>query len=221
MNAAWYEQRKIDVPEERFDRLASPVSAMVVITTIDAAGRFNAAPVTTCLRNNHVPTCFEFTMTAAKHTAQNVVATGEFVVNVVPFDRSVLEKVQITSLPFPPGVDELEIAGLTALPSRLVRAPRIGECLSHFECRLEWSKLWLATRLTIVGRVVAASVNRDCIDEDGYVRHETMRTAHHCGADYGGKFLGGSEIMNVQMTYSGPDPKTLRPKKAIVAPTID
>jgi flavin reductase (DIM6/NTAB) family NADH-FMN oxidoreductase RutF len=46
--------------------------------------------------------------------AGSIVATGEFVVNVVPFDRNILEKVQITSLSFGPGVDELQIAGLTA-----------------------------------------------------------------------------------------------------------
>ena len=71
--------RKVDVPEEHFDRLTSPVASVAVITTVDANGRVNAAPVATCLRNNHVPTCYEFTMDARKHTAMNVLSTGEFV----------------------------------------------------------------------------------------------------------------------------------------------
>jgi flavin reductase (DIM6/NTAB) family NADH-FMN oxidoreductase RutF len=49
---------KVDVPDSGYDRLACPVSTAVVITTIDEDGRVNAAPVATCLRNNHKPTCF-------------------------------------------------------------------------------------------------------------------------------------------------------------------
>lgn len=203
--------RKVDVPEEHFDRLASPVASLAVITTVDEKGRMNAAPVATCLRNNHVPTCFEFTMDTRKHTSENVLATGEFVVNIVPFDRTVLEKVQVTSLSFPKGVNELEVAGLTAIPSRIVRPPRIGECLCHFECKVEWTKHWLATRLTIVGRVVAASVDRDCVDDQSFVIHERMRTAQHCGHVYGSQFLGAFELMKVDMVYDGPDPKSFVP----------
>jgi flavin reductase (DIM6/NTAB) family NADH-FMN oxidoreductase RutF len=203
---------KIDVPEEHFDRLASPVASFAVITTVDEVGRVNAAPVATCLRNNHVPTCFEFTMDAGKHTSQNVRSTAEFVVNIVPFDRAVLEKVQVTALQFPKGVNELEIACLTAIPSKLLKPPRIGECLSHFECKVEWTKQWLGSRLTIVGRVVAASVDRDCINDEGFVIHERLRTAQHCGQMYGAKFIGGQDVMDIATIYAGPDPKTCVPK---------
>jgi flavin reductase (DIM6/NTAB) family NADH-FMN oxidoreductase RutF len=203
--------RKIDVPEANFDRLASPVASFVVITTIDEKGRINAAPVATCLRNNHHPTCFEFTMDASKHTAENVASTAEFVVNIVPFDRAVLEKVLVTALGFPKGVNELEKARLTAIPSKVVKPPRIGECLSHFECKVEWTKQWLGSRVTIVGRVVAASVDRGCIDDKGFVIHERLRTVQHCGQIYGSKFIGGQDVMDIAMIYDGPDPKSCVP----------
>jgi flavin reductase (DIM6/NTAB) family NADH-FMN oxidoreductase RutF len=203
--------RKRDVPEEHFDRLASPVASLAVITTVDERGRVNASPVATCLRNNHHPTCFEITMDARKHTAENIRSTAEFVVNIVPFDREVLEKVMVTALGFPKGVNELEVAGLTGIPSKVVKPPRIGECLSHFECKVEWTKEWLGSRLTIVGRVVAASVDRGCIDDQGFVVHERLRTVQHCGQVYGGKFIGGGEVMDIAMIYDGPDPKTYVP----------
>jgi flavin reductase (DIM6/NTAB) family NADH-FMN oxidoreductase RutF len=203
--------RKVDVPEAHFDRLASPVASFAVITTVDDLGRVNAAPVATCLRNNHVPTCFEFTMDARRHTSENVRSTAEFVVNIVPFNREVLEKVQVTALGFAKGVNELEPARLTAIPSKVVKPPRIGECLSHFECRVEWTKEWLGSRLTIVGRVVAASVDRDCIDDQGFVVHERLRTAQHCGQVYGAKFIGGQDVMDIAMIYDGPDPKAYVP----------
>jgi flavin reductase (DIM6/NTAB) family NADH-FMN oxidoreductase RutF len=75
----------------------------------------------------------------------------------------------VTALPLRNGVNELEVAQLTAIPSKIVKPPRIGECLSDFECKVEWTKQWLGSRLTIVGRVVAASVNRDCIDAQGWL----------------------------------------------------
>jgi flavin reductase (DIM6/NTAB) family NADH-FMN oxidoreductase RutF len=202
---------KIDIPEEGYDRLASPVATAALITTIDAQGRVNAAPVATCLRNNHKPTCFEFTMDTKRHTAQNVLEVGEFTVNIVPFDLAVLEKIQLAALPFPKGVNELDAAKLTAIPGRVVRPPRVGECRSHFECKVEWTKIWLETRMTIVGRVVAASVNRDCVDENGFVIHEKLLPASYAGAAYDGWYLGNPQRMHVSMRWDGPDPKTYVP----------
>ncbi len=100
---------------------------------------------------------------------------------------------------------------LTAISSKVVKPPRIGECLSHFECKVEWTKEWLGSRLTIVGRVVAASVNRECIDAQGFVLHERLRTAQHCGQAYGAKFLGAHHVMDIDLIYDGPDPKTYVP----------
>jgi flavin reductase (DIM6/NTAB) family NADH-FMN oxidoreductase RutF len=205
------ESIKVDVPESGYDKLASPVGTLVMITTVDSEGRVNAASFATCLRNNHIPTCYEFSVDMYKDTAKNVLETGEFVVNIPPFDRHVLEKVCIVGLPFASGVNELEKAGLTAIPSKVVKPPRIGECGSHFECRVEWTKQWLETRLTVVGRVVAASVNRDCIDAQGYVIHDKLRPAHYCGHAYmrngGSRFVAAYEVMEVAMTYQGPESK--------------
>jgi flavin reductase (DIM6/NTAB) family NADH-FMN oxidoreductase RutF len=202
---------KIDVPESGYDKLASPVGTLVMITTVDKQGRVNAASFATCFRNNHVPCCYEFSVDAYKDTAANVLATGEFVVNIPPFDREVLEKVCIVGLPFAPGVNELEKAGLTAVPSKVVKPPRIGECRSHFECKVEWTKQWLETRVTVVGRVVAASVNRDCLDQDGFVIHDKLKPAHYCGHAYmrngASRFVAAYEVMEVQQTYKGPEAK--------------
>ncbi len=205
--------RKVDVPESGYDRLGSPPASMVVVTTVDEHGLVNAAPMATCLRNNHKPTCFEFTVDAPKDTARNVLATKQFVVNVVPFEQSILERVQALAMPFAKGVDELALTGLTAIPSRVVRAPRIGECRSHFECELEWSKQWFETRLTIVGRVVAASVDRDCIDSDGFVIHDKLMPCQYAGQAYKGKYLASSQVIDVAGTWKGPDPKTYQPSK--------
>jgi flavin reductase (DIM6/NTAB) family NADH-FMN oxidoreductase RutF len=119
------------------------------------------------VRQNHEPTCISFTVEIDKDTYHNVLATEEFVVNIPSFEREILEKVRVVGLPFPRGVNELEKAGLTAIPARALRPPRIAECKAHYECKVIWTKEWLH-RLTVMGQVVAGSVDEDCIDKDGY-----------------------------------------------------
>jgi flavin reductase (DIM6/NTAB) family NADH-FMN oxidoreductase RutF len=204
-----YIDAKVDVDESGYDKLASPVASVVMVTTIDADGRCNAAPMATCIRNNHNPTCFEFTVDADKDTAQNVIASGQFTVNTVPFERDIIEKVQLTALRMPEGIDELAAVGLTSIPARVVRPPRIGECRSHFECVVEWTKRWFEKRITVVGRVVAASVDRDCIDDKGFVRHERLLPTQYAGLAYGPTYFGGHQAMVVPVSQDGLKLKTL------------
>lgn len=196
-------EAKVDVDESGYDKLASPVASLVMVTTIAANGRSNAAPMATCLRNNHHPTCFEFTVDADKDTAKNVLSSGQFTVNTVPFDREILEKVQLSALRMPEDVDELVAVGLTSIPARVVQPPRIGECRSHFECVVEWTKRWFEKRITVVGRVVAASVDRDCIDENGFVLHERLLPTQYAGLAYGPTYFGGYQKMVVPVSRDG------------------
>jgi flavin reductase (DIM6/NTAB) family NADH-FMN oxidoreductase RutF len=69
-----------------------------------------------------------------KDTWANVAASGEFVVNVV--NEEVAERMNLTSAAYPADIDELEMAGLTAVPSLVVKPPRVGEAPISMECRL-------------------------------------------------------------------------------------
>jgi flavin reductase (DIM6/NTAB) family NADH-FMN oxidoreductase RutF len=69
-----------------------------------------------------------------KDTLRNVIATREFVINVVT--ESIAEKMNLTSAQVPPDVDEFELSGLTPLPSELVKPPRVAESPVQMECRL-------------------------------------------------------------------------------------
>lgn len=208
---------KVDVPAAHYDRLFIPVACVVSITTVDTAGRVNAASFATCVRVHHEPTCIAFCVDSHKDTYRNVLATNEFVVNIPSFDREILEKVRTLGLPFATGVNELERAGLTALPSRRVKPPRIAEYKSHFECQVEWTKEWFGTRLMVVGRVVAASVDADCIDEDGWAILDKLRPAHYCGQAYSGdnkfRFVASYQVMEVDTVYQGPEASGQDPRK--------
>lgn len=69
-----------------------------------------------------------------KDTLANIEATGEFVVSVVVDD--IAEAMNSTAAEFPADVDEFEIAGLSAKPSELVRAPLVAESPVNMECKL-------------------------------------------------------------------------------------
>jgi flavin reductase (DIM6/NTAB) family NADH-FMN oxidoreductase RutF len=70
----------------------------------------------------------------AKDTLRNVVATREFVVNIVSEDFA--QGMNATAAQVPPEVDEFELSGLTPLASELIRPPRVAESHIHMECRL-------------------------------------------------------------------------------------
>jgi flavin reductase (DIM6/NTAB) family NADH-FMN oxidoreductase RutF len=202
--------KKIDVPSQNWDRLFAPSACLVMITTVDDAGRVNAASFGTCVRVCHDPVYIAFTVGATKDTYRNVLATNQFVVNVPPFEREILEKVRVVGLEFPPRVNELEKAALTAIPSKIVNPPRIAECRSHFECQVEWTKQWLH-RLMVVGKVVAASVDEGCVDKDGFVVWDRLKPAHYCGNAYKNGFVAAYQPMFVDMIYN--EPIAPRPQK--------
>ena len=120
------------------------------------------------------------------------------------FDRESLEKVRVIGLPFARGVSELEKAKLTKLASETVRPPRIVECPRHFECKVEWTKDWMGRRM-VVGKVTAASVDQDCVDENGFVIWDRVKSAHFCGAPYHNMFVAAYETMSVGVPYEGPE----------------
>ena len=196
--------RKIDQPPQYWDLLFAPSSCLAVITTVDTDGVVNAASFGTCTRVCHGPVYIAFTVGVGKHTADNIRANGEFVVNLPRFERETLEKVRVVGLPFERGVCELDKAGLTAIPSTKLRPPRILEFPRHFECQVEWTHPWV-NRLMVCGKVVAASVDEDCVEPDGRVIWDKVKPAHFCGRPYGGGFVAAYQTMEVGIPYDGPE----------------
>ena len=136
MDANLTQKKVVQQPEKYWDRLFAPGGHAAMITTVDQQGRVNAASYATCVRITHKPVQIAFTTSQIGDTFQNLKEVNQFVVNLPPFERTVLEKVRIVGLPFARGVNELEKAGLTALASTLVKPPRILDCPRHFECEM-------------------------------------------------------------------------------------
>ena len=194
----------VQQPEKYWDRLFAPGGHAAVVTTVDREGRVNAAAYATCVRIVHKPVQIAFTTSQTGDTGRNAKETGQFVVNLPSFEREILEKVRIVGLPFARGVNELDKAGLTALPSTQVAPPRILECHRHFECEVVWTKDWL-NRTMVVGNVVAASVRADCVNPKGYIIWEHIKPVAFCGAPYVDMFAAAHETMTVGLPYDGPE----------------
>jgi flavin reductase (DIM6/NTAB) family NADH-FMN oxidoreductase RutF len=110
------------------------------VSTVDAAGVRNLAPFsyfTGCSTNPPV-VCFCSAVRSGpapqKDTLRNVVATGEFVVNIV--SEEFAEQMNRSSAEVAPEVDEFALTGLTPVASELVKPPRVGESKVQMECRL-------------------------------------------------------------------------------------
>lgn len=99
-----------------------------------------------------------------KDTAANIRATGEFVINLVPF--ALAEAMNLTAIDAPPEVDETALAGLATLPSLAIRPPRIAASPVAFECRLSHLLETGPGQLLAVGEVLHAHYAHDVLCGD-------------------------------------------------------
>jgi flavin reductase (DIM6/NTAB) family NADH-FMN oxidoreductase RutF len=67
-----------------------------------------------------------------KDTLRNIEVTGEYVINVST--RALAERLNQASYPYDYGDDEFDRAGLTRVPSTVVRPPRVAESPAALEC---------------------------------------------------------------------------------------
>lgn len=132
------------------------------VVTQDAAGRRNAAPFSFFNVLCSAPPILAIGMQPRpegppKDSRANIEATGDFVVNLVPFAAA--EAMNRTSGAHPAGVDELAVAGLETLASVHVAPPRIAASPVAFECRLRQTIAIEGDRAILLGDVLAAHVD--------------------------------------------------------------
>lgn len=72
-----------------------------------------------------------------KDTASNILESKEFVIHIVD-DQNVAD-INQTAASLPPEQSEIELAGLTPVPSTKISVPGIKEAKVRFECQLEHS----------------------------------------------------------------------------------
>lgn len=101
-----------------------------------------------------------------KDTARNILANGEFVVNLVT--EELLDAMNLSAADFPEGESELDAAGLHAAAGVSIRTPRIAEAKASLECRLH-SHQRLGDYTLVIGEVVMFHVDDALVDEKGRI----------------------------------------------------
>ena len=155
------------LPHDPFKAIIAP-RPIGWVSSVDTDGRPNLAPYSFFNAINAAPPMIAFSSYGYKDSVANVEATGEFAWNLAT--RELAEAMNATSAGVEPEVDEFELAGLTAAPSRLIAAPRVAETPVSFECRLseivrlksaagEATNAWL-----VIGEVVGVHIAERMLD---------------------------------------------------------
>lgn len=142
------------------------------VSTVDAQGVRNLAPFSffTVISANPPVVCFSPMVRGGdnpqKDTLRNILATREFVVNIVSEDFA--DKMNTTAGEYPPGADEFEISGLTPAPSEIVAPARVAESRFSMECKLH-DTVQVSTKLLggtlVMGEVVRYHVLDSMIND--------------------------------------------------------
>jgi len=120
-----------------------------------------------------------------KDSAQNIMDTGEFVVNLVP--ERLVEQMNITAVNAPNGMNELELAELDTAPSQHIQPPRIAQSPVAFECESISNVVTGPNQTVVIGRVLAVHIDDDCIldPEKAYVDTAKLDlVGRSVGSDY-------------------------------------
>ncbi|MGJ8560482.1 MAG: flavin reductase family protein [Litorimonas sp.] len=137
------------------------------VTTIDTEGCVNAAPFSffNAVGSNPPTLVLGFEPNSdgsQKDTPNNIVATGEFVINLV--DRALADQMSAAAASLPPGVNEAEHVGLDTIPSVTVTPPRLAASPVSMECRLTHNNSLSGGGRIILGEVLEFHLRETLIE---------------------------------------------------------
>ncbi|MEL6635855.1 MAG: flavin reductase family protein [Bacteroidota bacterium] len=111
------------------------------VSTLDEEGRPNLAPYSFFNAFSSNPPIVVFSSNrrvadnTTKDTLYNIQNTREAVINVVNYD--IVRQMTVTSIQYPAEISEFDKAGLTPIPSEVVRPFRVQESPAHLECQVQ------------------------------------------------------------------------------------
>ncbi|PTM02599.1 MAG: flavin reductase [Bacteroidetes bacterium] len=160
-------------------------------STIDANGNSNLSPFSFFNVFSANPPILIFSPArrvrdnTTKHTLQNVEAVKEVVINVVNYDM--VHQMSLTSTEYPEGINEFDKAGLTMLPSDVVKPFRVAESPVQFECKVN-EIVHLGTEggagNLVICEVVKLHISEDVLNEDKTINQEALDLVARAGGSY-------------------------------------
>jgi flavin reductase (DIM6/NTAB) family NADH-FMN oxidoreductase RutF len=141
--------------------------AIALVSTVSEKGIFNIAPFSyfTGISSKPPLVCFSPARKRdgeKKDTWKNVEYTNDFVINVVTEENT--QRMNISATEFPEDISEFEQSGFTAIPSQIVKSPRIKESPIQMECKLvKIVEFEQTTTGLIIGEIILYHIEDDLL----------------------------------------------------------
>lgn len=120
-----------------------------------------------------------------KDTVLNIEREKEFVINICSFD--ICEQVNLASTEFDRNEDEFIQAGLTPIPSEVIKASRVKESPVHYECKLRDILSYgehKGAGTLIAGEVVKVHVDEKAHQDGRIITQEISPVGRGAGNDW-------------------------------------
>ena len=122
---------------------------------------------------------------STKHTLDNVLEHPEVVINVVNY--AIVQQMSLASSEYAMGVNEFVKAGLTELPSTIVKPPRVKESPVQFECSVS-DVVALGDQggagNLVICKVLAIHVQDEILDEKGHINQNRIDLVARLGGNW-------------------------------------
>ena len=122
---------------------------------------------------------------STKHTLDNVLELPEVVINVVNY--AIVQQMSLASSEYAMGVNEFVKAGLTELPSTIVKPPRVKESPVQFECSVS-DVVALGDQggagNLVICKVLAIHVQDEILDEKGHINQNRIDLVARLGGNW-------------------------------------
>jgi flavin reductase (DIM6/NTAB) family NADH-FMN oxidoreductase RutF len=204
------------LPRDPFKALIAP-RPIGWLTSLSRDGVCNIAPYSFFNAISEKPHYVVIGSAGRKDSLRNIEETGEFTCSLATYELR--DHMNVTSAPFPYGVDEFPMAGLTATASRIVKPPRVKESPVALECR-HWRTIDLPPAVpggnpgnaAIIGLVVGIYID-DSVIKNGFVDTAGMQPIARMGyMDY--SVVTPDTKFTIHRPELGPDGKVMPVKAA-------
>jgi len=176
---------------------------VALVTSLSEDGVVNAAPFSFFNVFSEEPAVAVLGLNArpeggAKDTKRNIEASGEYVIHLVSDSQA--DAMNVCAVNFPPDISEIDMAGFTLKPSRVVKPPTIVEAPVALETKLMQVIPVSPTRDVVLGEIIRFKARPGIVDpEKLYVDIEKYRPIARL---FGNLYASFGEVFEVKrQTY--------------------
>lgn len=178
---------------------------IALVGTIGRNGIPNLAPFSYFNAVSSIPPVLMFSLSrkgiegVKKDTLINIEQNGEFTVNMVSYAQA--WPMVLSSVEFPPEVDEFKKSGFSPMESKYISPPRVKESKIQFECRLREIKELgdsIQDCTLVFGDVVCLHVDESILTENNRIDPFKLDITGRLGKEYYSRITPES-IFSIQM----------------------